>query len=789
MRNYSSLSLIERYAYKLSGRWPWFGRTGIYRGHGDFVFLECVTYDLLLGIAIANDISKIRGDWQVSKLQPKKSLEDFLKLEECRSKFDDNYVTQIYNTADEMLRRESLRRVKAIIPAPQLDRRLFAETHRLESSTHRLSEFRRKLPAFALRAELLGKMKENRVILVKGETGSGKTTQIPQYILEEASARGKGSSCRIICTQPRRISAISLAKRVAKERGEPMGQSIGYQVRLDSVKPRKQGGSILFCTTGVVLAFMQSDPLLREYSHLVLDEIHDRDVNTDLLVAIVRMVLPFRKDLRVVLMSATLTAETFSAYFDGCPIVQISGVTFPVREYYLEDVLKELKFYQFDTHQIPIAMDIEYREMLSRYIAEIRYNYPLEVIYALRRPESECKQHTLLVELLRHISCSQPDGAILVFLPSVEQITLIRQKIYKHPLLSEIDLVVHVLYSKLSGEEQRQAFVKPPLGTRKIILATNIAETSITIDDVVYVINTGRHVVNVMTANGLELKDEWISKSNEVQRKGRAGRVQEGICYHLYSRARMRTFKENVPPEILRIALEEVILQIKLLRLGELRSFMDRLMDKPTDEVIKAALKLLNRLNAIDDNQHLTLLGSHLAQLRMHPTVGKMVLLASFFGCIDPITSIAASLSFKDAFCKPTNTDLEESEIRNRKWFADYTGSDHIMLANVITKWRSHWNRRWFCKRNALNSITLHQLCNDKDLVVRQLYKNGFKCDLETYRLIEDLRQGFNDLLTRKLTIPSPIDWFSEDGALLRAIIELLSYNFEATGAKKHRNS
>ncbi|XP_035778067.1 ATP-dependent DNA/RNA helicase DHX36-like [Anopheles albimanus] len=488
--------------------------------------------------------------------------------------------------------------------------------------------------------------------------------------------------------------------------------------------------------------------------------------------------------------------------------------------------------------------------------------------------------------------------------------------IRKHRLLSEIDLVVHMLHSRLSGEEQRHVFAKPPLGTRKIILATNIAETSITIEDVVYVINTGRHMVNAVIGNACGLTDQWISKSNEVQRKGRAGRVQEGVCYHLYSRARMRTFAKNVSPEILGIVLDEVILQIKILRLGEVRSFMDRLMDKPSDEMIEASLQLLHRMNAIDDNQHLTLLASHLAQLRMHPTVGKMVLLASIFGCVDPITSIAASISYKDAFCKTSNTALEEDEIRTRKWLADHTASDHVMLANAITKWRSHGNRWWFCKRNALNSLTLHQLCKDKDLVTNHLYKKrfvasddcqdpknnsnatnmdllkgiiagglfsnvarltqshgfayhwclgrkpvcmhhssvnaksfntnlkleqsrymvfqnlinlknnltictttvvsplalvffgdnihvelksdeimeftigdqfGFKCDLETYRLIEDLRQGFNELLTRKLTVPSPIDWSSTDGALICAIIELLSYDFETRNTEpKH---
>ncbi|XP_050093581.1 ATP-dependent DNA/RNA helicase DHX36-like [Anopheles aquasalis] len=844
----------------------------------------------------SSQISKIRQYWHVGEQQIQNRLEESLKLEYFRSMYGNDDASQ---TAEAMLRKESLRKVKGINRTAKLDRKLTEKALREKNSTHRLSKFRRKLPAFGLRTEILDKIKQSQVILIKGETGSGKTTQIPQYILEDVSLRGEGSSCRILCTQPRRISAISLAKRVAEERCEPIGQSVGYQVRLNAVKPRNQGGSIMFCTTGIVLAFMLSDPLLREYSHLVLDEIHERDVITDLLLAIIRMVLPYRKDLRAILMSATLTAETFSAYFNNCPMVEIRGITFPVREYYLEDILLELNDDTFDVLKMNPADVVEYFHMISRYLPEIENKYPKKVLNALRRPETECKQHTLLVNLLHHISSSQPEGAILVFLPTIDQITMIHHMIYEHPMLKEIDLVVHMLHSKLSGKEQRQVFVKPPHGTRKIILATNIAESSITIDDVVYVINTGRHMINVMLGNTCGLVEQWISKSNEVQRKGRAGRVQEGICYHLYSRGRMRTFPENVPPEILRIVLDEVIMQIKVLRLGAVRTFMNRLLDKPSDEVIDTSLHLLARMKVIDHDQHLTPLGFQLAQLQMHPTVGKMVLLGCIFGCVDPIASIAATLSYKDAFVKPKNSKEDEKAIGIRKWFSDDTSSDHIMLANVITRWQSERNPQWFCNRNMLNLETLKHLQQDKDVMCQHLYQRqivasddckapvnnvnaanqdllngiiaaglctnvvrltkingfayrwcmdkkpvsldnmsvnakqsfmqsrymvyqhllnfktnllictttvvnplalfffgdntcakkksakrmeitiggefGFSCDLATYRLIEDLRQAFEGLLTRKLALPSPIDWSSEDGALLRAIVELLT--------------
>ncbi|XP_050084440.1 ATP-dependent DNA/RNA helicase DHX36-like isoform X3 [Anopheles aquasalis] len=836
---------------------------------------------------------------------------DFVENENIRSVFRNEYLRVITKTLEEVLREESGKVEPPELTTTRLDEELYEEFERSDRSTHRLSEFRRKLPAYASRSEVLDMIERHQVILVKGETGSGKTTQVPQYILEEASLRMAGSRCRVLCTQPRRISAITLARRVAEERSERLGRSVGYQIRLEAERPRANGGSIMFCTTGIVLTIMQSDPLLREYSHLVLDEIHERDVITDLLLAIIRMVLPYRKDLRVILMSATLTAETFSAYFNNCPMVEIRGITFPVREYYLEDVLKELKYYSFEDRTgraprdrkgaVQKAGSDQFYDMIEAYVDEIRNHYPAPVLRALCSPGSESHQNDLIVELLYYITCAKPDGAILVFLPSVMQISDIYKLIHDHPQLSKARLAVYPLHSKIPTTEQTAVFDRPSAGTRKIILATNIAETSITIDDVVYVVNAGRHKLN-MYENGVSaLRDEWISLSNEIQRKGRAGRVQEGVCYHLYSRGRRRTFLENVPPEILRVALDEVILNIKILRLGEARSFMDRLLDKPSDEVIEESLKLLNRLNAIDDDQKLTPLGYHLARLPMDPRTGKMVLLASIFSCVDPITSIAASLSFKNAFYKPLGKEKEVDRIRRR--FADGIASDHIMLARVIDEWRGQSNRAGFCHRNFLNNATLQQLSNMKRqfceylhgarflpsigcdapennrhtgsnellaaIVGAGLYPNVafirkvirsrnspdgrailsiegqgraeihpssvngnrgvfhsnfvvyydmqklsaltifdttvvnpfpllffgdnhveteddhelisiaghycLKCDKATYRLIQDLRNGFNLFLQKKICEPSPVDWNSREGDLLRAIIKLIT--------------
>ncbi|XP_055593475.1 ATP-dependent DNA/RNA helicase DHX36 [Uranotaenia lowii] len=774
-------------------------------------------------------------------------------------------------------------------------------------NVNELTKFRERLPAFNSRREILEMIDKNQVILVKGETGSGKTTQIPQYILEQATAAKKGVDCRIICTQPRRISAITLAERVAAERGESLGRSVGYQIRLDSKRPRDDGASIMFCTTGIVLTILQSDPCLKGYSHLILDEIHERDVITDLLLAIVKLILPYRKDLKVILMSATLTAGTFSKYFFDCPTVEIPGITFPVEEIYLEDIIRELNFHEFTDQSRRCYLNsrqaLTFFDFIDRYVASLRGQYPPRVLQTISNPQSELSQNDLIVALIHHITVSKPEGAILVFLPSLAQISDVHKLLTADRQLSQESTLIYPLHSKVPQLDQKAVFSRPARGVRKIILATNIAETSITIDDVVYVINAGRHKINMYEDGVSTLRDEWISISNEIQRKGRAGRVQPGICYHLYTRARRNVLQPNTPPEVLRVALEEVILNIKILGLGDARRFMERLIDCPDEDVIQKSLTFLNQINALDNNETLTPLGYHLARLPMDPRTGKMVLLSSIFSCTDPISSIAASLSFKDAFYKPFGKELQVHAAKKR--FAGRYHSDHMMMANVISQWRTlqYKDAQSFAYRNFLNLATLNQLysmkgqfceylhsakfletaqieakennrnsTNDKLVTaiigaglypnvafVRKVIRkrnspdgrsilaisglgratihpssvNGtladfesnfvvyydkqkissltifdttvvnpfplfffgdnhvetegdyelisiaghycLKCNKETYRLIQDLREGFNLFLQKKICQPSPVDWNGEEGKLLRAIIQLIT--------------
>uniref|UniRef100_A0A182SEH4 Helicase C-terminal domain-containing protein n=1 Tax=Anopheles maculatus TaxID=74869 RepID=A0A182SEH4_9DIPT len=383
--------------------------------------------------------------------------------------------------------------------------------------------------------------------------------------------------------------------------------------------------------------------------------------------------------------------------------------------------------------------------MIEPYCEEIRGRYSAPVLRALQNPGSENNQNELIVELLYYITSTKPNGAILVFLPSLAQISDVYRMIREHRMLSQAQLVVYPLHSKLPSKDQTIVFDRPPDGVRKIILSTNIAETSITINDIVYVINAGRHKLN-MYENGVSvLRDEWISTSNEIQRKGRAGRVQAGVCYHLYSRARRRTMLENVPPEIIRVALDEVILQIKILQLGDARAFMEHLLDKPSEEVIDKSLKLLNGLNAIDNEEKLTPLGYHLARLPMDPRTGKMILLASIFSCIDPITSIAASLTFKNAFYKPLGKEKEVDRIKRN--FANDSASDHIMLANVIAEWRKQSNKGGFCGKNFLNNATLQQLTNMKGQFCEYLCRTKFMAGSQAESKQDNLHSDNVELL------------------------------------------
>uniref|UniRef100_A0A8D2B5Y0 ATP-dependent DNA/RNA helicase DHX36 n=1 Tax=Sciurus vulgaris TaxID=55149 RepID=A0A8D2B5Y0_SCIVU len=587
-------------------------------------------------------------------------------------------------------------------PDGTLDQKLLEDLQKKKTDLRyiEMQHFREKLPSYGMQKELVNLIDNHQVTVISGETGCGKTTQVTQFILDNYIERGKGSTCRIVCTQPRRISAISVAERVAAERAESCGNgnSTGYQIRLQSRLPRKQG-SILYCTTGIILQWLQSDPHLSSVSHIVLDEIHERNLQSDVLMTVIKDLLQFRSDLKVILMSATLNAEKFSEYFGNCPMIHIPGFTFPVVEYLLEDIIEKIRYVpeqkehrsQFKrgfmqghiNRQEKEEKEAVYQERWPDYIRELRRRYSASTVDVIEMMDDDKVDLNLIAALIRYIVLEEEDGAILVFLPGWDNISTLHDLLMSQVMFKSDKFIIIPLHSLMPTVNQTQVFKRTPPGVRKIVIATNIAETSITIDDVVYVIDGGKiKETHFDTQNNIStMSAEWVSKANAKQRKGRAGRVQPGHCYHLYNGLRASLLDDYQLPEILRTPLEELCLQIKILRLGGIAYFLSRLMDPPSNEAVLLSIKHLMELNALDKLEELTPLGVHLARLPVEPHIGKMILFGALFCCLDPVLTIAASLSFKDPFVIPLG--WEEARRRGFRYEKDYCW-EYFLSSNTL---------------------------------------------------------------------------------------------------------
>ncbi|XP_005996531.1 ATP-dependent DNA/RNA helicase DHX36 [Latimeria chalumnae] len=639
------------------------------------------------------------------------------------------------------------------IPDLHLDRQLKDDLLKKKSDPRyiEMQRFRETLPSYRMRKEIVELINNNQVVVISGETGCGKTTQVTQFVLDDYISRGVGSACRVACTQPRRISAISVAERVAAERAEVCGSgnSCGYQIRLQSRLPRKQG-SILYCTTGIILQWLQSDSYLSSVSHVVLDEIHERSLQSDVLITIVKDLLKFRSDLKVVLMSATLNAEKFSSYFDNCPMIHIPGFTYPVQEYLLEDVVEMLRYCPQNQDQRAQwkrrfmqgqmwrpekeEKEEEYGLQWPDYLKRLRGRYSTTTIEALEMLNGDEKiDLNLIVALIKHIVLKGEDGAILVFLPGWDNISTLNDLLMAEVMFKSDKFIIIPLHSLMPTVNQTQVFKKPPPGVRKIILATNIAETSITIDDVVHVIDGGKiKETHFDTENNIStMTAEWVSLANAKQRRGRAGRVQPGHCYHLYNGLRACLLDDYQLPEIQRTPLEELCLQIKILKLGKIGSFLKKVMEPPAEKATELAITHLIELNALDKSEELTPLGFHLARLPVEPHIGKMILFGSLLCCLDPVLTIAASLSFKDPFVIPLGK--EKVADARRKELSKDSKSDHLTIVNAVLGWEEARRRgfkaeRDYCWEYFLSSNTLQMLHNMKGQFAEHLLAAGFIC-------------------------------------------------------------
>jgi ATP-dependent helicase HrpA len=487
----------------------------------------------------------------------------------------------------------------------------YPETH--ETVTSMLLRIDPALPINARRDAIRAAVEKHPVVIVCGETGSGKTTQLPQILLE----MGRGAAGRIGHTQPRRIAARSVAARVADELGTKVGALVGYKVRFhESVGPDT---AIKLMTDGILLAETQGDPELRQYGSIVLDEAHERSLNIDFLIGYLKKLIEIRSDLKVVVTSATIDAERFSRHFDNAPVIEVSGRLYPVEMRYR-----------------PVAGDSE----------------------DTTREEEEQALADAVEEL-----CREGEGDILVFLPGEREIRDTAEVLRRRHLGAEL----LPLYARLSGSDQDRVF--KPGRERRVVLATNVAETSLTVPRIRYVVDTGlARVKRYSYRNKVEmLRVEPISRAAARQRAGRCGRVAQGVCIRLYSEEDFEKRPAFTDPELLRSSLASVILRATSLGLGNVEEFP--FLDPPAPRAIADGYALLAELGAVDGRNELTEIGGELARLPLDPRVARMLVAARAEDCLGQVLIIAAALSVQDPRERPLERATAADE-RHAK-FAD----------------------------------------------------------------------------------------------------------------------
>ncbi|KAL9937781.1 hypothetical protein V8E36_003326 [Tilletia maclaganii] len=641
------------------------------------------------------------------------------------------------------------------------------------SEQHRaMREQRLSLPVSKQADDVLVKVELNQVTICMAATGSGKTTQIPQILFDDYIMRGQGAKCNIVCTQPRRIAAISVARRVAQERGEAIGKSVGYQVRFDANLP-EDNGSITFCTTGIFLRRLQNSlgdgaedhTWLDTITHVVVDEVHERDVETDLLLVVIRRVMADRKrmgkpEIKLVLMSATIDPKLFQNYFAEAqpvgpggsvvnrlaPVVEIPGRSYPVEKHFLEEVIPRLQQLRLPAEMGGwVWQEKNVREYLER---EINQRGGMREIYGADDEDSDSIDvlelpYGLIALMIADILARSKDGHVLVFMPGWDEIKAVNSILMdtrRFPLLAlpfdDPDRYeIHVLHSSVSIAEQ-QAVFEPPRSPsiRRIILATNIAETSITIPDVVYVVDTGRikekrydperHLSSLVSA--------WVGTSNLNQRAGRAGRHRPGEYYGVLSKARYEKLRVNQTVEMKRLDLSNVVMHVKALAIPgmEVEDVLASAIEPPKPERVTAAIEKLKMVGALDANGKLTSLGLVLLQLPVDTFMGKFCLYGAFFRCLDPAVTLAAILTNRDPFMAPLQFKTQADEIR-ASWCPPGFRSDALTILRAYYAWWDLQGRgnyvgaNRFCSDNFLSKTTLLQVQQVKEHLFQSMEKAG----------------------------------------------------------------
>ncbi|RQM15561.1 hypothetical protein DD237_003847 [Peronospora effusa] len=529
---------------------------------------------------------------------------------------------------------------------------------------------RQKLPVHQFLHQIQDTVKQHQVIVVEGETGSGKTTQIPQFL----TLLNANNQKMVACTQPRRVAAMSIAKRVAEEMDVQLGQEVGYTIRFEDVTCQRT--KLRFLTDGMLLQHAMSDPLLSNYSTILLDEAHERTLSTDILFGLLKEVLPKRPDLKVVVMSATLDAVKFQKYFEGAPLITIPGRTFPV-----------------------------------------------EIFYT---PEPERDYLEAAVRTAVQIHICEDEGDVLLFLTGQEEIeNACRQIRAEADTLDSSKygpLDVYPLYSSLTPQQQQLIFKEAPKPRfpggpkgRKIVVSTNVAETSLTIDGIVYVVDPGfsKQKVYNPRIRVESLLVSPISRASAKQRSGRAGRTQPGKCFRLYTeQSFLRDLEEQTYPEILCSEMSGVVLTLKQLGIDDLVHF--DFMDPPAPETLMRALEMLNYLGALSDEGDLTDLGRQMAMLPVLPPLAKMLISSAKYQVPQEVATIVAMLSHNS-----TKNDAKAANDAKAN-FAHVDG-DHLTLLNVFHAYKLNNGDVNWCYENYLNNRSLQSASNVRDQLIRNM--------------------------------------------------------------------
>ncbi|KAK6853445.1 ATP-dependent RNA helicase DHX8/PRP22 [Apiospora arundinis] len=553
-----------------------------------------------------------------------------------------------------------------------------------------IKQQRETLPVYAFRDQLIKAVHENQFLIVVGETGSGKTTQLTQYLAEA----GFANNGMIGCTQPRRVAAMSVAKRVAEEVGCQLGEEVGYTIRFeDMTSPSTR---IKYMTDGMLQREILVDPDLKRYSVIMLDEAHERTIATDVLFGLLKKTVKKRPDLKVIATSATLDADRFSSYFLECPIFTIPGRTFPV-----------------------------------------------EILYS-KEPESDYLDSALVTVMQIHLT--EPPGDILVFLTGQEEIDTACEIL--HERMKALPNVPHLhilpVYSALPNEQQTRIFDPAPPGERKVVIATNIAETSITIDHIYYVIDPGFVKQNAYDPKlGMDaLIVTPISQAQANQRAGRAGRTGPGKCFRLYTEQAFSTEMSPVTiPEIQRQNLASTILLLKAMGINDLLNF--DFMDPPPTNTMLSALEELYALGCLDNEGLLTRQGRRMADLPMEPSLAKVLVASVDLGCTDEVLSVIAMLSIPTIFYRPK----EKQQVADQKKakFHDPSG-DHLTLLNVYNSWKNNGMANTWCYENFIQARSMLRAKKVRDQIVNIMTSHRHRivsCGRDTAKVRQAFCAGF----------------------------------------------